>query len=106
MPIARLSATVHDGVNGNALILRLPAVVDNERKATEDVAPNLRLFDDTPARRSSDQGSDRGLDRRNEAVRHSRRGFVEVVVGGLRILEKRLGMKTIAGGHQLAARAE
>ncbi len=45
---------VHDGVNGDALILRLPAIVDDERKAAEDVTPNLGRFDDTPAPRSGD----------------------------------------------------
>src|SRR4051812_35064458 len=98
MPVAGLPAAMHDGVNGNAFMLRLPAIVDHERKADEDIAANLRVFDDIPASRGSDQSGDCGLDRRDESVRHSWRGFPVAVVGGFRILEQRLGMKSMADG--------
>jgi len=48
MPVAGLSAAMHDGVDDNPLELQLLAVVDNKGKACENITPNFRLFDDTP----------------------------------------------------------
>src|SRR6478735_1178250 len=105
-PITRLSAAMHNRVNGDAPMLRLPSIVNDEREPTEDVAPNLRNFSDAPARRSGDQISDCGLHCRDEGVRNSGRSLPEVEIGGLRILEESFRMKTVNDGHQLAARAD
>ena len=106
MPIARLPAAVHDRINGDALVLRLPTVINDEWKPAEDVAPNLGLLDHAPPRRRGDQSRDCGLDARDESVSHPHRGFVETVVRSLLLLKKRLGMKTVGRHHQLAVRAE
>ena len=72
MPIARLAATVHHGIDGDTLTMRLTAVVNDERKTAENRAPDFGFFDHAPPRRIINQRGDGGFDSGDESVCNAR----------------------------------
>ncbi len=62
---------MHNGVDDHMLSLCFPAVVNDEREMREDIAPNLRIFDDAPACRGSDHGGNCGFNLGHKPIRHS-----------------------------------
>lgn len=91
---------MHYCIDRDPVIIRFVTIVDRIRKSSQQVATNLRLFDDWPARGTCAQRLNCGFDC-NEGGRDQFSSLFEIIPSGGEILFSGFGMKTVTS-HQLA----